>query len=70
MKITNLAVDNRTSILILVVIITIMGISAYVTLPRESSPDVSIPLVVVSTPYIGVSPEDIEIGRASCRERV
>ncbi|HRI46645.1 MAG TPA: efflux RND transporter permease subunit [Ignavibacteriaceae bacterium] len=60
MKITNLAVDNRTSILILVVIITIMGISAYVTLPRESSPDVSIPLVVVSTPYIGVSPEDIE----------
>jgi multidrug efflux pump subunit AcrB len=60
MKITNLAVDNRTSIFILVLIITILGISAYVNLPRESSPDVSIPLVVISTPYIGVSPEDIE----------
>jgi len=37
-----------------------MGISAYITLPRESSPDVNIPLVIVSTPYFGVSPEDIE----------
>ncbi|MBT8378572.1 MAG: efflux RND transporter permease subunit [Ignavibacteria bacterium] len=60
MKITNVAIDNRTSVFILVVIILIMGISAYVTLPRESSPDISIPLVIVSTPYFGVSPEDIE----------
>ncbi len=60
MKITNVAIDNRTSVFILVVIIIIMGLSAYVTLPRESSPDISIPLVIVSTPYFGVSPEDIE----------
>jgi multidrug efflux pump subunit AcrB len=60
MKITDVAIDNRTSIFILVVIILIMGISAYVTLPREASPDISIPLVIVSTPYFGVSPEDIE----------
>lgn len=60
MKITNVAIDNRTSIFILVVIIIFMGLSAYITLPRESAPDISIPLVIVSTPYFGVSPEDIE----------
>lgn len=60
MKISNVAIDNRTSVFILVFIIAIMGFISYVNLPRESSPDISIPLVIVSTPYIGVSPEDIE----------
>ena len=60
MKITDVAIDNRTSVFILVFIIIILGITAYLTLPRESSPDISIPLVIVSTPYFGVSPEDIE----------
>ena len=60
MKISNVAIENRTSVFILVAIITIVGIYSYVSLPREASPDVQIPLVIVSTPYIGVSPEDIE----------
>jgi multidrug efflux pump len=60
MKITDVSIDNRTSVFIIVVIIVILGLSAYLTLPRESSPDISIPLVIVSTPYFGVSPEDIE----------
>ncbi len=60
MKLTNIAIDNRTSVFIIVVIIMLMGISAYITLPRESRPDISIPLVIVSTQYFGVSPEDIE----------
>jgi multidrug efflux pump subunit AcrB len=60
MKITDISVDNRTSVLILVAIIIIMGVSSYISLPREASPDVQIPLIIVSTPYFGVSPEDIE----------
>ena len=60
MKITDVSIDNRTSVFILVIIIVILGLLAYLTLPRESSPDISIPLVIVSTPYFGVSPEDIE----------
>lgn len=60
MKLTNVAIDNRTSVFILVMIIVFMGLTAYITLPREASPDISIPLVIVSTPYFGVSPEDIE----------
>ena len=60
MKLTNVAIDNRTSVFIIVVIIILLGLSAYRTLPRESAPDISIPLVIISTQYFGVSPEDIE----------
>src|SRR3989304_7347641 len=60
MKLTDIAIDNRTSVFIFVVIIIIMGLSAYLILPREAAPDISIPLVIVSTPYFGASPEDIE----------
>ena len=60
MKLTNVAIDNRTSVFIIVVIIVLLGLSAYRTLPRESAPDISIPLVIISTQYFGVSPEDIE----------
>ncbi len=38
----------------------IFGLITYFSLPREASPDVKIPMVMVTTPYIGVSPEDIE----------
>jgi CzcA family heavy metal efflux pump len=60
MKIWNIAVDNRIAVYILMVLIILFGWSAYNRLPREASPDISIPLVIVSTPYIGVSPVDIE----------
>ncbi len=42
------------------VIIVIFGWTSYSGLPREAAPDVKIPLVIVATPYIGVSPVDIE----------
>ena len=60
MKISEVSIDNRTSVFILTFIILIIGIVSYTSLPREAAPDVSIPLVIVSTPYFGVSPEDIE----------
>ncbi|MDH4069659.1 MAG: efflux RND transporter permease subunit, partial [Ignavibacteria bacterium] len=60
MKLTNLAVDNRVTVYVLLVIIVLFGFSSYMSLPREASPDISIPLVIVSTPYPGVSPIDVE----------
>lgn len=60
MRITEVSIDNRTSVFILVTIIVIMGMVSYGSLPREASPDVQIPLVIVHTVYFGVSPEDIE----------
>ena len=53
-------VNHAVTVFIGVLGILLFGIISYVTLPREASPDITIPVVVVSTPYIGVSPEDIE----------
>ncbi|MCP4809676.1 MAG: TolC family protein [Proteobacteria bacterium] len=60
MKWARWLVDHPTTVLVAVIAMLIFGISAYATLPRESTPDITIPVVVVTTPYIGVSPEDIE----------
>jgi multidrug efflux pump subunit AcrB/outer membrane protein TolC len=45
---------------VLFVIIVIGGLSSYSKLPREAAPDIAIPIVIISTPYFGVSPADIE----------
>lgn len=57
---SSLAVDNRTSIVILTLIIAIMGVYSYITLPKENFPEIVIPTVYVGTPYSGNSPVDIE----------
>lgn len=60
MKITEISINNRTSVFVLMFIVIIAGILSYIGLPRESAPDIKIPLVVISTPYFGVAPGDIE----------
>ncbi len=60
MRLSNLAVDNRVAVYILIAIIVILGVAAYRDLPREAAPDITVPLVIVTIPYIGVSPSDIE----------
>lgn len=60
MKITNGAIQRYPMIFAFMFIIIIMGTKAYLTLPRESSPDVKIPFVMVLAPYAGTSPEDME----------
>lgn len=60
MKIWNIAVDNKVAVYLLMVLLVIFGFVSYNDLPREATPDITIPLVIVSTPYIGVSPVDME----------
>ncbi len=60
MIIPNLAIDNRISVVILAIIILCVGTYSYNTLPREDSPDITIPYVFVSTTYKGVASSDIE----------
>ncbi|PSL07989.1 efflux RND transporter permease subunit [Cecembia rubra] len=57
---SSLSVNNQTSVVILVVIITILGIMAYRTMPKESFPEIVIPTVYVGTAYPGNSPVDME----------
>ena len=60
MILTDAAIKNRTTVAILGVLIVGVGVYSYTTLPREASPDVPIPYIMVNTMYEGVSPEDIE----------
>jgi CzcA family heavy metal efflux pump len=60
MRLSTLAVDNKVAVYLLMAIIVLVGWTSYSGLPREAAPDITIPLVIVSTPYIGVSPSDIE----------
>jgi multidrug efflux pump len=53
-------VHAATTVLLATACMFIFGLQSYVSLPRESAPDVEIPVVVVSTPYIGVAPADVE----------
>ena len=59
-KPTSWSIDNRTSIYILTLFISIAGIFAYINLPKERFPDIVIPTIVVQTVYPGSSPKDIE----------
>jgi len=60
MIVSTYSIKNRITVAVLVLLISLAGIFSYVTLPRESAPDVPIPLVLVMTVYQGVSPADIE----------
>ncbi|MBD1399236.1 efflux RND transporter permease subunit [Pelovirga terrestris] len=60
MLITDASVNRRSTIFSLMLIIVIAGIYSYLALPRESTPDVTVPYVLVVTPYEGVAPVDIE----------
>ncbi|GJM28751.1 MAG: copper transporter [Cyclobacteriaceae bacterium] len=57
---TNLALDNKVSVFVLMVLIIFLGISSYISLPKESYPEVEIPTVYVGTVYPGNSPVDME----------
>jgi multidrug efflux pump len=54
------SIKNRTTVAVLIAIILISGISSYITVPKESFPEVVVPEVFVGTPYPGNSPGDIE----------
>ena len=57
---TSVAVDHQTSVLVLFAFIMVAGLFAYRVIPRESFPEVEIPMIAVNTIYPGVTPADIE----------
>jgi multidrug efflux pump len=57
---TSWAIDNKTSIYVLVVFISVLGIISYQRIPKEQFPEIIIPYIVVNTVYPGTSPSDIE----------
>ncbi len=57
---TTWSIKNKTSIYLVMLFVSIWGVMEFVTLPKEQFPDIVIPTIYVSTPYVGNSPKDIE----------
>jgi len=57
---TSWSINNKTSIYIITLLLTVMGIFAYIKLGKEKFPDIVIPRIIVATVYPGTSPTDIE----------
>ena len=54
------AIDNRTAIYIITIIITLAGLMTYFSLPKEQFPEIKFPQIIVQTFYPGTSPENME----------
>jgi multidrug efflux pump len=60
MLITNYAIKFRTAVVVFVIVMVLLGSITYMTLPREGSPDITIPYVFVTAVYEGTAPEEME----------
>ena len=59
-RLSSWAVNNRTTVFVILALIFLAGISAYRSMPAEAFPEVVTPEIYVGTPYPGNSPLDIE----------
>jgi multidrug efflux pump subunit AcrB len=57
---TSWAVDNRTVVYILAILISLYGLMKFNTMPKEQFPDIVVPTISIATIYVGNSPKDIE----------
>jgi multidrug efflux pump subunit AcrB len=59
-SISSWAVDNRVTVYILTLLIVILGVTAYITMPREDFPEIIENKVYISSVFPGNSAEDVE----------
>lgn len=58
--ITAWAVDNKVTVYVLTLIVSIIGIVSYMRLPKEQFPDIVVPTISIVTINAGTSPTDVE----------
>ncbi len=59
-KPTSWAIDNKTAVYIIAIIVTVFGLMKFNSMPKEQFPDIVVPTISVATVYVGNSPKDIE----------
>ena len=57
---SHIAIRNAASIFVLIIIAAVIGFQSYRSLPREASPDITVPILIVAIPFPGASPQDVE----------
>ncbi|WP_455381883.1 efflux RND transporter permease subunit, partial [Salinispira pacifica] len=53
-------IEKHNAVFAFAALVIVMGVIAYVQLPRESMPEIKQPYIFVTTTYVGVSAQDIE----------
>ncbi|MDN3615067.1 efflux RND transporter permease subunit [Vibrio gallaecicus] len=59
-SIIDAALSRARTMLSLLALILIAGVGTYIAIPKESSPDITIPIIYVSVGHQGISPADAE----------
>ncbi|MFA0250174.1 efflux RND transporter permease subunit [Vibrio sp. 10N.261.45.A4] len=59
-SIIDAALSRARTMLSLLALILVAGVVTYITIPKESSPDITIPIIYVSVRHQGISPTDAE----------
>lgn len=59
-KLIEAALSRSRTVLMLFVLILVMGTVSYIEIPKESNPDITIPMAYVSVTLEGISPEDAD----------
>ena len=59
-RLSSWAIENKTTIYVLMFLILILGISAYFTMPRENFPEIKETKIYINSVYPGNTAEDIE----------
>jgi multidrug efflux pump len=59
-KLTSWVIDHSTVTYVATIVITMVGLNIFTTLPKERFPDIVLPQIYVSTIYAGTSPKDME----------
>ena len=57
---SNKAIDNRKTVYIFTILITIFGIMQYIIIPKEKFPEIVFPYFMITTIHPGTSPGDVE----------
>lgn len=65
MGLTEISLRRPVAMCSLIIGLTILGITAYRTMPLEFFPKLDLPYMTVIVPYPGSTPEDIEIDIAN-----
>ncbi len=60
MSLIDAAFDRTRTTFMVLILLFIMGATAYITIPKESDPDINVPIIYVSMTLEGISPSDAQ----------
>ncbi len=60
LKIIDAALDRSRTVLMIFILICMIGVVTLLSIPKESSPDVTVPIVYVSVQHDGIAPADAD----------